>query len=97
MGGIDCEYVFVGLVWFSLVLFSHMSIPSDAFVLNCSAKVTDEKMASQLSSSAICGPTTSNGIPAFNWSKSGLTDPHNGEPNVFDFKWVSMEPRKIET
>jgi len=57
-------------------------------------KVTNYELQSLLQSEAINGPTQSHNLPAFQWTPNfDKMASHFGEPVVFDFDFVSMEPQ----
>jgi len=56
-------------------------------------KVTTYAYHTNLISEAINGPTTSNDLPPFQWEpKWGNTTAHYGQPNLFNFDFVLMDP-----
>lgn len=49
-------------------------------------KITNLSMSKQQMCVAISGPTHQYQIP-FQWSLSNSTDPHNGQPDLWNFNW----------
>jgi len=55
-------------------------------------KVTNFEFQSNLISEAINGPTTSHDIPPFQWTSQFNSTKHFGQPNLFNFDFVIMNP-----
>jgi len=71
---------------------SRFDLESHAYPGGCyDTKVTSSKLVPKMVSQAINGPTTQGGLPAFDWSSfSGYF--HEGQPQVFEFDFVNMDP-----
>jgi len=55
-------------------------------------KTTQLEWAKKMLSHAINGPTTEGGLPPFKWTDELANTSHIGEPLLFDFKFVPMQP-----
>jgi len=66
---------------------SHHPIPMGCY----DTKVTDYQSAISLISQAINGPTTSSGLPVFQWNMFPETERH-GLPDKYNFTWITTAP-----
>jgi len=55
-------------------------------------KVTSFELQSSLIGHAISGPTTSHGLPPFQWTPTFDSTEHLGQPNLYNFDFVVMDP-----
>jgi len=55
-------------------------------------KVTSSELVPKIVGFAINGPTTQNSLPPFDWSIFNGSYPHAGQPEIFDFDFVVMDP-----
>ncbi|KAJ8319226.1 hypothetical protein KUTeg_004317 [Tegillarca granosa] len=55
-------------------------------------KVADYEMALNFEANIISGPTTSHGLPAFEWTES-YTQSHIGLPKTYNFPFITTKPR----
>jgi len=56
-------------------------------------KVTNSAMQQNLISEAINGPTTNLGLPPFQWTPAFNGTVHVGQPRIFNFDFVTMDPK----
>jgi len=56
------------------------------------SKVTSYALSKKMSSYVINGPTTSHNLPPFDWTKYPNGTKHDGQPNIFNFNFVLMDP-----
>jgi len=56
------------------------------------SKVTSFTLQQSCKSWAISGPTTYGGLPPFDWKSFNSTD-HEGEPDLWNFQYVLMDPK----
>lgn len=73
---------------------SRYDFGADAIPAGCiDTKVTNYNRSLSLLAEAVSGPTTQDGVfPPFSWANFP-EDPHFGEPEVYDFGFVSMAPK----
>jgi len=59
------------------------------------SKATSYQLISNLTCHAVGGPTTSNGLPPFQWQDNRMNSStsHLGQPILFDFNFYVMEPK----
>jgi len=70
-----------------------LAIPSDRSPSGCyDTKVTDYSRAKSLMSEAISAPTYQ-GLPVFCWSHYSFPNKHVGQPDCYDFDFVTMKPK----
>ncbi len=62
-------------------------------ILITDTKVTNLGMMRKMQSFAINGPTTSHGIPPFVWTAAFNSTAHFGQPDIFNFDFVFMDPQ----
>jgi len=58
------------------------------------AKITDWHNSPNLITQAVCGPTWDS-QPIFAWTEEWQGVPHYGQPQVFDFTFVTMQPSDV--
>jgi len=56
-------------------------------------KVTSYALQSEMISYAINGPTTSHNLPPFQWTTEFNSTMHVGQPNLFSFDFILMDPQ----
>jgi len=56
-------------------------------------KVADYKMALEMTSIAINGPTTSHSLKPFSWTGRFASSSHIGLPTTYNFDWIATRPK----